>query len=102
MNFYEKIVQKVSRNQESSFKIKLKKFYKYGAIPLNILKQTIEVHLKYQTSTMNHFSKKIKNSWRIKKSELILLCKRLDALQMENYRPESLLTRISKVFEKVI
>ena len=57
MNFYEKIVKKVSRNQESSFKIKLKKFYKYGAIPLNILKQTIEVHLKYQTSTMNHFSK---------------------------------------------
>ena len=35
-------------------KLNTKKSSTYGAIPASILKQTIEVHLKYHTNTINH------------------------------------------------
>ena len=35
-------------------KLDSKKSSTYGAIPASILKQTIEVHLKYHTNTINH------------------------------------------------
>ena len=35
-------------------KLNSKKISAYGAIPANILKQFIEVHLKYLTNTINH------------------------------------------------
>ena len=35
-------------------KLKSKKSSIYGAIPASILKQTIEVHLKYLTNTINN------------------------------------------------
>ena len=35
-------------------KLNSKKISTYGAIPANILKQFIEVHLKYLTNTVNH------------------------------------------------
>ena len=39
-------------------KLNIKKSSTYGAIPASILKQTIEVHLKYLTNTINHSLKK--------------------------------------------
>ena len=35
-------------------KLNSKKISTYGAIPANVLKQFIEVHLKYLTNTVNH------------------------------------------------
>ena len=35
-------------------KLNSKKSSTYGAIPASILKQTVEVHLKYLTNTVNH------------------------------------------------
>ena len=35
-------------------KLNSKKSSTYGAIPASILKQTIEVHLRYLTNTVNH------------------------------------------------
>ena len=70
-------------------------------IPASILKQTIEVHLKYLTNTINSL-KESTFPGELKKSEVIPVYKKLDPLQKENYRLMSLLPHISKVFEKVI
>ena len=74
----------------------------YGAIPASILKQTIEIHLKYLTNTTNHALKESTFPDEPKQSEVIPVYKKLDPLQKENYRPVSLLPHISKVFERVI
>ena len=46
----------VSINEAKIVVLKLdsKKSSMYGAIPASILKQTIEVHVKYLTNTINH------------------------------------------------
>ena len=74
----------------------------YGAIPASILKQTIEVHLKYPTNTINNSLKESTFPDELKQSEVIPVYKKLDPLQKENYRPVSLLPHISKVFDRVI
>ena len=83
-------------------KLNSKKSSTYGAIPANILKQTIEVHLKYLTNTINHSLKESTFLDELKQSEVIPVYKKLDPLQKENHRPVSLLPHISKVFERVI
>ena len=83
-------------------KLNSKKSSTYGAIPASILKQTIEVHLKYLTNTINNSLKESTFPDELKQSEVIPVYKKLDPLQKENYRPVSLLPHISKVFERVI
>ena len=83
-------------------KLNSKKSSTYGAIPASILKQTIEAHLKYLTSTINDSLKESTFPDELKQSEVIPGYKKLDPLQKENYRPVSLLPHISKVFERVI
>ena len=79
-----------------------KKSSAYGVIPASILKQTIEVHLKYLTNTISHYLKESNFPDELKQAEVIPVYKKLDPLQKENYRPVSLLPHISKVFERVI
>ena len=83
-------------------KLNSKKPSTYGAIPASILKQTIEVHLKYLTNTINHSLKESTLPDKLKQSEVIPVHKKRDPLQKENYRPVNLLPHISKVFERVI
>ena len=83
-------------------KLNSKKPSTYGAIPASILKQTIEVHLKYLTNTVNHSLKESTFPDELKQSAVILVYKKRDPLQKENYRPVCLLLHISKVFERVI
>ena len=83
-------------------KLNSKKSSTYGAIPASILKQTIEVHLKYLTNTINHSLKESTFPDELKQSEVIPVYEKLDPLQKENYRSVSLLTHISKVFERLI
>ena len=92
MDEVEKIVLKLNSKKSST----------HGAIPGSILKQTIEVHLKYLTKTINHSLKESTFPDELKQSEVIPVYKKLDPLQKENYRPVSLLPHISKVFERVI
>ena len=54
---------------------------KYGPIPASILKETIEVHLKYLTNTINYFLKESTFPDELKQSEVIPVYKDLDALQ---------------------
>ena len=78
-------------------KLNSKKSSTYGAIPASIQKQTIEVHLKYLTNTINHSLKESTFPDKLK-----AVYKKLDPLQKQNYRPVSLLPHISKVFERII
>ena len=72
----------------------------YAAIPASILKQTIEVHLKYLTNTINHSLKVSIFPDELKQSEVIPIYKNLGPLQKENYRPVSLLPHISEVLRE--
>ena len=74
----------------------------YGAIPPSILKQPVEVHLKYLTNIVDHPSKKSIFPDELKQSEVIEVYKKLNLSQKANYRSVSLLLDISKVFERVI
>ena len=55
-----------------------KKSSTYGAIPASILKQTIKVHLKYLTNTINHSLKESTFPGELKQSEVIPVYKKLD------------------------
>ena len=79
MNEVKKVVLKLNSN----------KYFMYGAIPASILKQ--EINLKYLTNTTNHSLKESSFPDELKQSEIIPVYKRLDPLDIENYRPVSLL-----------
>ena len=78
-----------------------KKSSTYGAIPASILKQTIEVPLKYHTNTINHSLKQSTIPDELKESEVLPVYKKPAPLQKQNYRPVSLLPNISRVFEGI-
>ena len=58
-------------------KLNIKKSSTYGAIPASILKQTIEVYLKYLRKTINHSLKEHTFSNELKQSEVIPVYKNL-------------------------
>ena len=100
-NFIFKMVS-MDEVKKEVLKLNSKKSSTYGAIPASILKQTIEVHLKYLTNTINHSLKESTFCDELKQSEVILVYKKLNPLQKENYRPVSFLQYISKVFKRII
>ena len=83
-------------------KLNSEKSSTYGAIPASILKQSVKLHLKYLTNTINQSLKESTFPDELKQFEVITVYEKLDALQKENYRPLSLLPHISKVFERAI
>ena len=80
-------------------KLNSKKYSTYGAISASILKQTLEVHMKYLANTINHSLKESTFPDELKQFEVISVYKKLHPLQKENYRSVCLLLHISKVFE---
>ena len=68
-------------------KLNSKKSSTYGAIPASILKQTIEVHLKYLANTINHSLKEYFFPDELKQSDVITVYKKYEPLQKGNYRP---------------
>ena len=76
--------------------LNLKKSSTCGTIPVTILKQTIVVYLQHSTNPINHTLQKLKQS------EVIPVYKKFDLLEKENYKPVSLLPRISKITERII
>ena len=72
-------------------------------IPASILKQCVDAYLPYLTVTINYYLRRENIfSEELKRSEVILLYKKLDPLKKENYRPVSLLPHVSKIFERII
>ena len=100
-NFSFKMVS-MDKVKKEVLKLNSKKSSTYDVIPASILKQTIEVHLKYLTNTINNCFKESTFPDELKQSEVIPVYKKLDPLQKENDRPMSLLPHISKVFQRVI
>ena len=72
----------------------------YNAISASNLKQSVEVHLKYLTSTVNHCLKESSFLDELKQSKVITVYRNLTLYRKKNYRQVSLLPRISKVFER--
>ena len=72
------------------------------AIPATILKQSVHIYLPFLTNYINHSFVANKFPDELKQSEVIPLCKKLDPLKKENYRPVSFLPHVSKVFERII
>ena len=65
-------------------KLNSKKFSTYGAIPASIRKQTIEVHFKYLTNTINHSLKEPTFLDELKQSEVMPVHKKLTLYRMRN------------------
>ena len=76
INFSFKMVS-TDQVKEIALKLNSKKCSTYGAIPASILKQTIEVHLKHLTNTINHSLKESTILGELKKYEVIPVYKKL-------------------------
>ena len=82
--------------------LNVKKSSTFGCIPVTILKDCIDVYLVHLTNSVNHSLQTSVFPQKLKQAEVILLHKKLDPLNKENYRPVGLLPHLSKVFERII
>ena len=79
-----------------------KKYPTNGSIPATILKQCVYVYLQFLTKAINHAITEDIFPEQLRKLKVIPLYKTEDPLKKENYGPVSLLTDVSKVFERII
>ena len=79
-----------------------KKSSTYGSIPATISKQCVNAYLPHLTNSMNYSIQHSNFLQELKLLEVIPVYKKLNPLQMENYRPVSLLPDVSKIFEGII
>ena len=82
--------------------LNVKKSSPSKAIPATILKQSVHIYLPFLTNCINHSFVANKFPDELKLSEVVPFYEKLDPLKKENYRPVSLLPRVSKVFERII
>ena len=79
-----------------------KKSSMYGSMPATILKLCVNTYLPHLKNSINYSIQHSNFPQELKLSEVILVYKKLDPLQQENYRPASLLPHVSKIFERMI
>ena len=73
-----------------------------GDIPVDMLKQTIDIHLPVFTKIINTSFDNDCYPDEIKLAEVSPAYKKKDDLDKENYRPVSVLSHVSKVFERIM
>ena len=73
-----------------------------GSIPAPILKQSVGVYVPFLTKATNHSITENVFPEQLKKLKVIPLHKKKDSLKKNNYRSVSLLSHVSKVFERII
>ena len=73
-----------------------------GSIPVTILKQTLDTYIVKLTNTINHSILINEFPDNLKKGEVIPIYKKNDPLKKDNYRPVTLLSHLSKVFERIM
>ena len=100
-NFYSKEVSKDNVRKEIR-NLNVKKSSTYGSIPTSILKQCVDAYLPYLTHSINYSLRESSFPEKLKHSEVIPVHRKLDPLKKENYKPVSLLTHVSKAFERII
>ena len=72
-----------------------------GDVPTDMLKQTIDIHLLIMTQIINMSTDNNCYPDNLKLAEISLVFKKNDDLDKENYSSVSVLSHVSKVFEKV-
>ena len=73
-----------------------------GSIPANILKDTCDIYIPYLTVIINDSFEKGCFPDVLKLAEVTPVFKKKDPLDKENYRSVSVLSHVSKVFEKIV
>ena len=73
-----------------------------GAIPAKILKQFCNSYLPIITKTINESIPEGTFRSELKLAEVTPVFKKLDCMNKENYRPASLLSHMSKLFERIL
>ena len=73
-----------------------------GDLYVDILKSTIDIHLSFITNSINLSIKKDCFPKELKLAEISRIFKKKDDLDKENYRPVSVLPRVSKVFGRIM
>ena len=73
-----------------------------GDIPIDMLKQTIDIHLPIMTQIINMSIDDNCYPDNLKLAEVSPVFKKKDDLDKENFRPVSILSHVSKVFERIM
>lgn len=73
-----------------------------GDIPVNMLKSTVDMHLPFITKILNLSFEKNHFTDDLKLAEVSPVFKKYDDLDEEHYRNVSVLSYVSKVFERIV
>ena len=73
-----------------------------GDIPIDMLKQTIDIHLPIKTQIINMSIDNNCYPDNLKLAEVSPVFKKKDDLDIENFRPVSILSHVSKDFERIM
>ena len=73
-----------------------------GDIPADILKSTVDIHLPFITKIINVSFQNDRFPDELKLAEVSPISKKNDDLDKENYRPASILSHVSKFFERIV
>ena len=73
-----------------------------GDIPTDMLKSTVDIHLPFITKIINVSFENGRFSDELKLAEVSPIFRKNDDLDKENYRPVSILSHVSKAFERIM
>ena len=82
-------------------KLKPKKATPYGKVPAKMLKQNSSIFSDYLTSFFNNMVECYEFPGELKEGEITSLFRNQDALTKKNYRPITILTSESKIFQRI-
>ena len=93
--------QRISSNELKNEILNLnnKKATREGDIPVNLLKESIDTYLPVLTEIINSSFEQNEFPNELKLADIIPIFKKKDPLNKENYRPVSILSHMSKVFD---
>ena len=96
--------QRISSNElkKEILNLNNKKATREGDIPVNLLKGSIDTYLPLLTEITNSSFGQNEFPNELKLTNIIPIFKKKDPLNKENYRPVSILSHMSKVFERLI
>ena len=96
--------QRISSNElkKEILNLNNKKATREGDIPVNLLEESVDTYLPVLTEIINSSFEQNEFPSKLKLADIIPIFKKKNPRNIENYRPVSVLSHISKVFEKLI